>query len=213
MKPLFKITTSAVVALTLGLTSLPAHAAPFDEQFIDSMTPHHQSALVMAQMAVTKAKYPEVRALARSIVADQKKEIAYMQQLHKRFYPNAKDMPGMSMGSMKMDSMKGMDHSMGAMKMSGDKMMMPGTMMGLPMKGMMDMGALKNAKGTMFDRMFLKMMIPHHAGAIVMAEEALQVSGRPEIRRLANTIIDAQANEIGEMHDIYDRRFGSLAKG
>ena len=201
---LFKIASTAAVALTLGLASFPAHAAPFDHQFIDSMTPHHQSALMMAQMAVSKAKYPEVRALAREIVADQKKEIAYMQQLHKRFYPDAKDRPGMSMGAMKMDGEK--------MKMSGDKMMMPGKMMGLPMKGMMDMGKLKSAKGAMFDKMFLQMMIPHHAGAISMADEALKVSGRPEIRGLAAKIIDAQADEIGEMHDIYDRRFGSLAK-
>ncbi|PQV62701.1 putative conserved protein, DUF305 family [Abditibacterium utsteinense] len=198
--------TLAALTLTLGAASTPAHAAPFDEQFIDSMTPHHQSALVMAQMAITKAKYPEVRALARGIIADQKKEIAYMGQLHRRFYPDAKDMP-----SMDMKGMSGM--KMGGMKMSGDKMMMPGMMMGLPMKGMMDMGKLKSASGANFDKMFLKMMIPHHAGAISMADEALNVSGRPEIRGLAMKIIDAQANEIGKMHDIYDRRFGSLAKG
>ncbi len=194
--------------MTLGALSTSAHAAPFDEQFIDSMTPHHQSALVMAQMAVSKAKYPEVRALARGIIADQKKEIAYMAQLRKRFF-------GSSMSAMTMDGkMPGMDHSsMGGMKMMGDKMMMSGTMMGLPMKGLMDMGKLKQASGAAFDKMFLKMMIPHHAGAILMADEAVKVSAHAEIRRLSNQIIDAQANEIGKMHDIYDHRFGSLAKG
>ena len=208
-----KIATASALTFALGVASTPAHAAPFDQQFIDSMTPHHQSALVMAQMAVSKAKYPEVRRLALSIVADQKKEIAYMGQLRKRFYGSATG--GMNMSG----NMAGMDHgsmnhgSMGNMKMSGDTMMMPGSMMGLPMKGMMDMGKLRNAKGTAFDRMFLKMMIPHHAGAIVMADEALKVSGRAEIRHLSNTIIDAQAKEIGLMHSIYDRRFGSLAKG
>lgn len=213
MKLLLKFATASALTLTLSVASTSAQAAPFDQQFIDSMTPHHQSAMMMAQMAVTKAKYPEVRRLARAIVTDQKKEIAYMQQLRKRFY-------GSATGGMKMSgNMAGMDHSpmnhgsMGGMKMSGDKMMMSGQMMGLPIKGMIDMGALKNAKGTMFDRMFLKMMIPHHSGAIVMADEALKVSGRPEIRRLSNAIIDAQAKEIGQMHSIYDRRFGSLAKG
>lgn len=209
-----RLSTLAALVLTFGAASIPAHAAPFDHQFIDSMTPHHQSALMMAQMAVTKAKYPEVRALARGIVADQKKEIATMQQLHRRFYPGATDMPGMSMGAVKStEGMKMDGDTMLAIKRSGDKMMMPGTLMGLPMKGMMDMRMLKNAKGAAFDKMFLKMMIPHHAGAIMMADEALKVSGRPEIRGLAMKIIDAQANEIGEMHDIYDRRFGSLAKG
>jgi uncharacterized protein (DUF305 family) len=221
MKHLFKFATASALALSLTVASQPAHAAPFDQQFIDSMTPHHQSALTMAQMAVTKAKYPEVRALARGIVTDQKKEIAYMQQLRKRFYGSAMSS---DMNGMKMDNMAGMNHSSmgamkmgsmksGSMKMSGDKMMMPGVMMGLPMKGMMDMGKLRSASGAMFDQMFLKMMIPHHAGAILMADEALKVSGRPEIRSLSSQIIDAQANEIGKMHDIYDRRFGSLAKG
>ena len=191
-------------ALTLGVASTPAHAAPFDEQFIDSMIPHHQSAVVMAQMAVTQAKYPEVRALARGIITDQKKEIAYMEGLRKRFYGSAT--PGMS--GMKM---KGIDHgSMGGMKMSGDKMMMSGTLMGLPMKGVMDMGKLKSAKGTMFDKMFLEMMIPHHAGAILMGDEALNQSARPEIRRLGAKIVDAQAQEIGEMHAIHDRHFGHI---
>ena len=189
------------ITLTLGAASTAAHAAPFDQQFIDSMTPHHQSALVMAQMAVTKARYPEVRALARGIITDQKKEIAYMGGLRKRFYGSA--MPS-SMGGMKMGG------SMGDMKMSGDKMMMPGMMMGLPMKGMMDMGKLKMAKGAMFDKMFLEMMIPHHAGAISMAQEALNQSARPEIRSLAGKIIDAQAKEIGVMHSIHDRHFGHI---
>ncbi len=212
MKHILKTATGCAVALTLGLASLPAHAAPFDQQFIDSMTPHHQSALVMAQMAVAKAKYPEVRALARSIVADQKKEIAYMRQLRKRFYGSAIKMSSQS--SINGMNLRGATIWRGdEIVTMGDKMMMPGTMMGLPMKGMMDMGALKGAKGTMFDRMFLKMMIPHHAGAISMADEALKVSARPEIRRLSNQIIDAQAGEIGKMHSIYDRRFGSLAKG
>lgn len=212
MKPFPKIVAVATVALSLCAASNSAQAAPFDQQFIDSMTPHHQSALMMAQMAVTKAKYPEVRRLARAIVTDQKKEIAYMGQLRKRFFGSAmsSNMSGMKKGG----NMSGMNHgSMGAMKMSGDKMMMPGTMMGLPMKGEMDMGKLRSASGAMFDRMFLKMMIPHHAGAIMMADEALKTSGRAEIRRLSNAIIGAQAKEIGEMHSIYNRRFGSLAKG
>lgn len=205
--------TLAALILPFGFAATSAHAAPFDEQFLNSMTPHHQSALVMAQTAVTQAKYPEVRALARGIVRDQKKEIAYMQQLRRRFYQNSKNMPGMDMKDMDMNGMKMDDQTMPAMKMMGGKMMMPGMMMGLPMKGEMDMRKLKMAKGAAFDKMFLKMMIPHHAGAISMADEAIKVSGRPEIRGLALKIIDAQANEIGEMHDIYDRRFGSLARG
>ncbi len=199
--------TLAALTLTLGVASTPAHAAPFDQQFIDSMTMHHSTALMMAQVAATKAQYPEVRRVARAIMTDQQKEIAYMKQLRARFYPKA-----MANSSAVKPKMGG--KMMPDMKMNGDKMqMMSGEMMGLPMKMMMDIGKLRNARGSALDRMFLKMMIPHHASAITMADEALNVSGRPEIRRLSNVIIDAQAKEIGEIHSIYDRRFGSLAKG
>jgi uncharacterized protein (DUF305 family) len=181
----------AFLALTLmiGVASSRADAAPFDQAFIDAMAPHHQSALMMAQMAVSKAQLPEVRRMARGIIADQKKEIAQMQAWRKAWYPNA-----------------AAPHH-GDMKMSGDKMMMPGEMMGLPMKGEMDMGKLKNAKGREFDRLFLQMMIPHHAGAITMADEALKVTARPQIRKMSHNNIASQAREIGQMQSILDRRF------
>ena len=189
------------VVLALGLGGRAAQAAPFDQQFIDSMVPHHQSALVMAQMAVTKAHLPEVKRLAQSIIRDQNTEIAQMKAWRKAWYGSA-EMPmmqGMSHG--------GMDHPMSDMKMSGGKMMMPGEMMGLPMKGEMDMGKLKNAKGRAFDKMFLLMMIPHHSGAIMMADEALKVTARPQLRKMSHAIISSQAREIGQMQGILDRRF------
>ena len=195
-----------MLGLTLALFAGRANAAPFDQQFIDSMTPHHQSALMMAQMAVTKAQLPEVKRLARGIISEQKREIAQMKAWRKAWYPNANvpTMQGMNHGAMN-HSMNG---SSDGMKMSGDKMMMPGEMMGLPMKGEMDMGKLKNAKGRDFDKMFLQMMIPHHAGAIMMAQEALNVTARPQLRKMSHAIISSQAREIGLMQSILDRRFG-----
>ncbi len=200
---------TVMLGLMLGLLAGRADAAPFDQQFLDSMTPHHQSALMMAEMAITKAQLPEVKRLARGIIADQKKEIAQMQAWRKSWYPKAGAPMNHSM--MNRGAMSGMDHSKmnhGSMKMSGDKMTMPGEMMGLPMKGEMDMGKLRNAKGRMFDKMFLQMMIPHHAGAIMMAQEALDVTARPQLRKMSHAIISSQAREIGLMQGILDRRFG-----
>lgn len=50
-----------------------------------------------------------------------------------------------------------------------------------------------------YDLRFIDGMIPHHQGAIVMAQEALQKSKRPEIKKLANEIIKAQDKEIAEL--------------
>jgi uncharacterized protein (DUF305 family) len=47
--------------------------------------------------------------------------------------------------------------------------------------------------------MFLQMMIPHHAGAIMMAQEALNVTAHPQIRKMSHAVISSQAREIGQM--------------
>lgn len=52
------------------------------------------------------------------------------------------------------------------------------------------------------DKQFLKSMIPHHAGAILMCEQAdLKV---PKVQELCNGIITAQKKEISEMRSIIE---------
>ena len=48
---------------------------------------------------------------------------------------------------------------------------------------------------------FIEMMIPHHQGAIDMAKEALQQAKHPEIKQLAQNIINAQRAEIQKMNE------------
>lgn len=54
------------------------------------------------------------------------------------------------------------------------------------------------------DRQFLRSMIPHHAGAILMCREASIED--PEIRKLCGEIIASQQSEISQMKAILDRR-------
>ena len=49
------------------------------------------------------------------------------------------------------------------------------------------------------DQDFVAMMIPHHAGAISMAETELKYGHDPYLRKLAEQIIAAQKQEIAEM--------------
>ena len=49
------------------------------------------------------------------------------------------------------------------------------------------------------DRDFAAMMIPHHQGAIDMARVELQHGKDPELRRMAQKIIDDQEREIAEL--------------
>ena len=58
-------------------------------------------------------------------------------------------------------------------------------------------------QGLVGDRQFLKSMIPHHSGAILMCEEA--AISDPEIKRLCTEIIAAQKAEIAEMKALLER--------
>ncbi len=50
-----------------------------------------------------------------------------------------------------------------------------------------------------YDLRFIDSMVPHHRGALVMAQEALKKSKRPEIMKLAKGIITEQKKEIAQM--------------
>ncbi len=63
--------------------------------------------------------------------------------------------------------------------------------------GMTDPDALANREP--FDRAFIDAMIPHHRSAIEMARVAYRESDDPEIRTLAEGIVEAQNREIEQM--------------
>jgi cytochrome bd-type quinol oxidase subunit 1 len=75
-------------------------------------------------------------------------------------------------------------------------------MMDRSMNGMTMM--LKGKAGDDFDKAFIEAMIPHHQGAIDMAELALQSAKHQEIKNMATAIIKAQQKEIDEMKQWYN---------
>lgn len=82
------------------------------------------------------------------------------------------------------------DHMMGMMDDDDDAM-------GMSMNGMSRM--LEGKSGDEFDAAFIEMMIPHHQGAIDMAELAQKNAGHAEIKAMADAIIEAQQREIDQM--------------
>lgn len=168
-------------AMDLG----PADAT-YDLRFIDAMVIHHQGAVIMAEAALEQSQRPEIRQLAEAIIAAQAQEIDQMQQWRKAWYPDASPEPVMYHAAMKHD-----------MAMSEE--------MAAAMRMDMDLGGADDE----FDLRFLDAMIPHHEGALVMAQEAQSKSTRPEMQTLAEAILTSQQAEIDQMQqwrkDWYDQ--------
>lgn len=156
--------------------SLGPKDANFDLRFIDAMTLHHEGAVTMAQEALQKSNRPEIKQLAQAIIDAQEKEITQMKDWRKTWYSSVSATP--MMHDAKMGHMMPMSEDMRS------SMMMS-----------MDLGAADEQ----FDLRFINAMLPHHESALTMAKEALEKSDRPEIKQLAQNILDSQQQEIDQM--------------
>lgn len=150
-----------------------------DVTFATGMIPHHRQAVEMAKLAGTRAKSPQVKALAMQIMNAQDPEIRTMSNWLTTW---GKPVPSDH------SSMSGMD-----MSSSGS---MPGMMSGA------DMDKLKKATGADFDQMFLTMMIAHHQGAIEMANTEKSSGMNADAIALAQQIEEAQTTEITTMQGL-----------
>ena len=170
--------TSAVSPATaLPAVRSVANVSDSDVSFAQQMIPHHQQAVAMADLALTRETSPEVKKLAEQIKAAQGPEI---------------EMMSMWLQSWGAPMEMGEDHSghdMGGMDMSG-------------MMSDEDMQALADAQGAEFDRMWLEMMIAHHQGAISMAEQVKAASSNADVTSLAGAVMTGQAEEIDTMQKL-----------
>jgi uncharacterized protein (DUF305 family) len=141
---------------------------PFDLQFIDQMTMHHEGAIMSSEHMISDSERPELRQLAENIQQSQSEQIQQMQHFRDEWYPDAGQTSGMPTGMI-------------------DEMMGDG-MMGGSMQEMMG--------GDETDEMFLRMMIPHHQMAVDMSEKALEEAEHTELKDLAQKIKDEQSAEI-----------------
>ncbi len=169
-----------------GATATAAGFAT-DVAFAQSMIPHHQQAVEMADLALDPKSdaSPQVKALAKQIKAAQDPEIQQMSSWLAQWGAST----AMPSASGDAGDMAGMDHS-------------GHDMGGITMSGMMtaeDMAKLSSASGKTFDTLWLQMMIAHHEGAVQMAEQVKADSGNPQVTALADSVIAGQTQEIETM--------------
>ncbi len=153
-----------------------------DAHFIEQMIPHHEDAITMANLALTKAQHPELKQLAQDIIESQSKEIDQMKAWYKDWFGREVPTGTQVMGQHGMMGGRGMH-----MGMMGDET---------------DITRLEQAAD--FDKVFIEEMIPHHQMAVMMASMLQRGTQRPEMEQLADDIISAQTREIDQMRQWYD---------
>lgn len=158
------------LSLGLGATMM----GDLDRHFIEQMIPHHEDAVLMAELALTKADHEELKALAENIKREQSREIEEMRSWYKAWYGIDVPESVVEMGGM------------------GQGMMGDGT----------DLESLENAK--LFDKEFIEQMIPHHQMALMMVSMMLRGTQHEEMKKLAQDIISTQTEEINQMSAWYN---------
>jgi uncharacterized protein (DUF305 family) len=137
-----------------------------DVEFIDGMIPHHEMAIMMADMELEHGVLADVRAMAQQMKDAQSAEIAVMMMAREEL-TGSEEPPELMNPHMELDMME-----------------------------------MMSARGEEMDRSFLTHMIPHHASAIQMAHDALPHLERQDMKQMANQIVEDQAAEIGDIHEM-----------
>ncbi|CCG04780.1 conserved exported protein of unknown function [Blastococcus saxobsidens DD2] len=151
-----------------------------DVAFAQGMIPHHEGALVMAEMALKRASDPRVLDLAECIQAGQGPEIDLMTGWLEAW---GEPVESGGMGGMDHGSGGGMDHDL---------------------EGMGDMPAA----GPDFDVMWLQSMIEHHDGAVIMSQIEIDDGASEGAIDLARRIVETQNDEINEMQQLLNELGG-----
>ncbi|WP_231598111.1 DUF305 domain-containing protein [Synechococcus sp. CBW1002] len=163
----------------------PGMGLPSDQPFIVMMIPHHDGAIAMADLALSRARRPEIKALAKRIQASQTKENAQMRAWYQQWFGQSMPTWGPGAGWGGQGRMGGMGMAMG----------------GGPMGSSTNLIALSQAPD--FDRAFIEQMIPHHQMGVMMASMAQINAQHPELRKLQHAMVRVQSEEIEQMEQWY----------
>lgn len=159
-----------------------------DVRFMRKMIGHHAQALIMSELVPSRSSSNQVKILARRIINSQNDEIASMKQwLSERKQPVPE------------------------LRFDGIKLYINGMLSGhMDMAGMLSqkqLEELKNAEGNRFDHLFLKYMIGHHTGALIMVDKLLETGSAAQEEtafKLVSNINADQQTEIERMERLLD---------
>lgn len=168
-----------------------------DVSYVQRMIKHHGQALVMTALVPEQASSTKVKRIAARIAAAQGPEIKAMRAWLKKEAGDRKS--GSHDGHGTYGDQGGSDDH-GSEKESENESghgTDHGSMPGMASEKQLD--ALRDAEGEDFDRLFLKLMITHHQGAVTMATEVSMEGRNTLVGEMANDVIAQQTSEIHRM--------------
>ena len=180
--PFLSLNQTAMNKMMAGMAVKPTGMA--DRDFVSMMVPHHQGAIDMAEAELEYGRNLTLLRIAQEIVVEQEQEIAAMrlaigEPATPTWVTNQTDeVPARPSANKKItgEDTAFLARSNAAM----DKMMA-------------DMAVTPTGD---VDHDFVAMMVPHHQGAIDMAQAELQYGRNPQLRTIAQEIIVDQMQEI-----------------
>ena len=178
------------LALWLYLTNAQPGDGSAEAGFARDMSVHHAQAVEMAEIVRDKTESEEVRIMAADMALTQQGQIGRMQGwLEVWNLPATGAEPAMAW-------------------------------MGHPTEGRMpgmaspeEIERLQNASPGEADKMFFRLMIPHHQAAVPMAEAVIEETDRPEVENLARAIAATQPGEVELMKEMLKERGAEAPSG
>ena len=168
--------------------------ASVDAGFARDMQRHHSQAVEMSLLTLDVSRDPEIRTLASDILLTQQQQVGQMYAwLDTWGLSQTTSADPMEWMSEHAGHSSGMDDAMPESEMPG-------------MASDQQLEALADAGPGEVDRRYLQLMIPHHVGALDMAQYAADHAATAEVRHLADSIEAAQTNELTVLRDLLAER-------
>jgi len=191
-RPFIDETNAAMAKMMASMTIKPT--GNVDHDFVAMMIPHHQGAIDMAQAELRYGQNQQLLRISQEIVVEQLQEIAAMRiAVGEKVSPYeamlAASVPGAAATVAPAPAAPGTAETLSAAA-EGPFLKENDA----DMARMMDDMAIKPTGE--IDRDFVAMMVPHHQGAIDMAQAELRYGRNAQLRRIAQEIIVEEIQEI-----------------
>ncbi|HEY4386213.1 MAG TPA: DUF305 domain-containing protein [Ktedonobacteraceae bacterium] len=160
---------AAMNRMMVAMKIKPSHNV--DKDFVEMMVPHHRGAIDMAQAELRYGHNEKLRSMAQEIIVTQQEDIATMQFALVTLPTSTSQFT----------------------KDEGPFLALNNAAMTKMMAGMM-IRPFHNV-----DKDFVEMMVPHHQGAIDMAQAELSYGHSEPLRGIAQEIIATQQQQIVAM--------------